>query len=135
VAEIGDAHHFCAGELPRGYKSFAQFAVENRHRAVNGGVNRRLRQLIARLARAGFGALDFVQRTFVRVLCHVLGCFCGIVFLFRNQFLLEQVFSPLEVVFRLHHGGFLLKIRGFCCADRCLLLLEKGLVGVRFNFH
>ena len=35
VAEVGDAHHFRAGELPRGYKTFAQFAVENRDRAVN----------------------------------------------------------------------------------------------------
>ena len=35
----------------------------------------------------------------------------------------------------LHHGGFLLKISGLRCADRRLLLLEKRLVGVRFNFH
>src|SRR5207248_216249 len=29
VTEVGNAHYFRAGELPRGYKTFAQFAVEN----------------------------------------------------------------------------------------------------------
>ena len=85
VAEVGHAHHFRAGELISRHNAFAQFAVENCDRAVDRRINRRLGKLIARLARAGFGALDFVQRTFVGILRHVAGRLRRVIFLTRNQ--------------------------------------------------
>ena len=135
VTEVGNAHYFRAGELPRGYKTFAQFAVENCDRAVNGRVNRRLGQLIPRLTRASLGALDFVERTFVGVLCHIICRLGRIIFLLRDELFVEQIFRSFEIVLTLQHRRFLLEISSFRCADSRFLLFEKRFIRVRLNFH
>ena len=61
VVEIGHPHHFGAGKLIRRHHPLAQFAVQHRHHAVERRINRCLRKLITRLARAGLRALDAVQ--------------------------------------------------------------------------
>ena len=129
MIEVGNAHYFRAGELSRGHNTFAQFAVENCDRAINGRINRRLGQLIPRLTRARLRALDFVQRTFEGVLCHIVVRLPRALYSCSEiELFLVQIFRAFEIVFSLHHGGFLLKISRFRCADRRFLLLEQRFV-------
>ena len=39
MTEVSHAHHFCPDKLSRGHETFAQFAVEDRDRAINRRVN------------------------------------------------------------------------------------------------
>ena len=63
--EIGHAHHLGAGKLIGRDDALAELAVQHGDGAVDRRVDGRLGKLVARLARAGLGALDLVQRAFV----------------------------------------------------------------------
>ena len=81
VGEIGHAHYFRAGKLPRSNQAFTELAVQNSDRSVQRRINRGLGELIARLTRACLRAFDFVHRTFVSVFSHVISCLRRVVFL------------------------------------------------------
>ena len=135
MAEIGHAHHFGPGELTGSNKALAQLAIQNSYRPVDGRINRGFGKLIPRLTGSGLRSLDLVKRAFESIFRHIVSGLRGIVLLDRNRLLVVHVIGPFEVLLRLHHRRLLLKIRCFGGADRSLLLLQQGLVGIRFDLH
>ena len=71
-----------------------------------------------------------MERAFVSVFGHVISGLRGVVLLYRNRFLAVHVIGTFEVLLRLHHRRFLLKIRRFGRADRRFLCLQQGFVGI-----
>src|SRR5207245_10005656 len=61
--KIGHTHHFSAGALPGGYDALAQFAVQDRHRRIDGRLNRGLGTLIPRLGWTRLRPLGFRRGT------------------------------------------------------------------------
>ena len=135
VGQIGDAHHFRARKLVRRHHALTLFAVENCDRAVDRRIDCRFGKLIARLARSGFRALDFVLRAVVRRSRDIARGLGGVVFRFGNHFLGKEILRPFQVLLCFGQGRLRLKIHRLRGADRGLLLLDQSLIGVRFDLE
>ncbi len=86
--------------------------------------------MIPRLTGSGLRSFDLVERAFDSIFRHIVSGLRGVVLLYRNRFLVVHVIGTFEILLRLHHRRLLLKIRRPGRADRSLLLLQQGLVGI-----